>query len=232
MPDDVAESFIEQEAYDEAIDRLEKVLAIKEDPGLRLRLGTCYFREGKMGDALVHARRAAEMESDHKGDAIFLVGFCLRTLKRWRESARTYEQFALDFPDSDRVRIALFSAALCLEELDDWKGAIEFYERIGGDESDFRKAICLERGGSPDEAAAVFESFVDRYGDSPEMLKVRFRLGAMRLRQGRIEDSIRHLTEAKRLGENNFIGEIAGQLLERARAKGAETARKIRGYGA
>lgn len=230
MPDDIAERLIEENKLEDAVTRLEDVLASRDDAGLRLRLASTLFRIGKIGDALAHARRSADAESEHRADAVLLVAFCLRSLKRYRESARTYIEFAEKFPDSSNLRMARFSAALCLEELDDWRGAIEIYERISDDEAEFRRAICLERSGRPDEAAQIFEGFLDRFAESPEMLKVRFRLGSMRLRQGRIDEATKHLAETIRLGEGTFIGQLAKQLIEKAKVKAADTARKLKGY--
>ncbi|MEK8024297.1 MAG: tetratricopeptide repeat protein, partial [Candidatus Hydrogenedentota bacterium] len=151
-------------------------------------------------------------------------------LKRYRESAKMYLSYAEQFPDSPSLRLSRFSAALCLEELDDWRGAIEIYEQISDDEAEFRRAICLERSGRPDESAQIFEGFLERFAESPEMLKVRFRLGSMRMRQGRIDEAIRHLAETVRLGGDTFIGQLATQLIEKARAKAADTARKLKSY--
>lgn len=230
MADEIAERLVDEQKVDEAIARLEDVLSRAEDPGLRLRLASLQFQQGKLGDALANARRTVAVESEHREDALLLMCFSLRSLKRFRESARTYLKFAESFPNSKSVRTARFSAALCMEELDDWGGAIEIYREIGDDEAQFREAICLERNGKPDEAAAIFESFVERYADSPEMMKVRYRLGSMRLRQGRIEDAMKHLEEASRLGEGSFIGQLAVQLLDRARARQMETAKRIKNY--
>jgi tetratricopeptide (TPR) repeat protein len=230
MADEIAERLIDEEKLEEAVVRLEQVLEESPSPGTELRLGSVLFRMGKLSDALAHARRAAEPESEHREDAVLLVAYCLRSLKRFREAAKTYVAFAEGFPRSDRARMSRFSAALCLEELDDWTGAIELYAAIGDDESDFRRAICLERAGKQDEAAVIFEAFIDRHAGSPEMLKVRYRLGAMRLRQGRIEDAIRHLEETILLGGETFIGTLARQLVDRARTKAAHTQMKLKHY--
>lgn len=230
MADDIAEGLLANNKVDEAIARLEELLAGDENPGMRLRLGSICFQQGKIGDALAHARRASESESEHREDAILLVAYACRTLKRYREAARTFTDFAENFSDSKNVRTALFSAALCMEELDDWSGAIEIYSKIGDDEAQFRQAICMERGGRPDEAAAIFEMFLERHAESPELLKVRYRLGAMRLRQGRTEEAIKHLEQAVSLGSDTFIGQLANQLLDRARTKHAQMAKKLKGY--
>ncbi|RMH57619.1 MAG: tetratricopeptide repeat protein [Candidatus Hydrogenedentota bacterium] len=232
MPDEIAESLIEEEKYEEAAARLESLLEDHEDPGLRLRLATCCFRAGKLGDALANARRSAEQESEHRADAVMLVAFCLRSLKRYREAAKTYLAYAEEYgrEERERARLARFSAALCLEELDDWSGAAKLYREIDDDESLFRLGICLEKSGKPEEAYEVFERFLQRFTDSPERLKVRFRLGALRLRQGRFEEAISHLEEAVRLGEGTFLGEMAEQLLTRARAKSIDTTRKLQRY--
>lgn len=230
VQDALAEKLIDEGNYAEAIKRLEEVVERRDDPGLRLRLATCLFREGKLGDALVHSRRVSENESEHREDALLLLAWCLRSLRRWREGARTYLEFAGKYPSSNRMRIARFSAALCLEELDDWTGAIDIYKSIGDDESDFRAAICLERSGRKDEAAALFEEFLRRHSGSPEMLKVRFRLGALRLRQGKVEQAIEHLAEAASIGAGSFVGEMAQRLLDRAKVKKVEFSKKIRGY--
>lgn len=230
MPDEIAERLVDDNRIDEAIARLETVLEKKEDAGTRLRLASLQFQSGKLGDALANARHAAETESEHRKDAVLLVAYVLRNLKRYREAAKMFLSFADEFPESNEVRTARFSAALCMEELDDWGGAIEVYQLINDDESDFRRAICLERGGRPDEAAEIFEEFLARHADSPEMLKVRYRLGAMRLRQGRTEEAITHLDEAARLGPDTFIGQLATQLADRGRAKQAQVSKKLRGY--
>lgn len=230
MADEIAEKLIAEEKLEEACIRLESLLETSSDPGTELRLAGLQYRLGKLSDALAHARRAAEPESEHREDAQILVAFSLRSLHRYREASRTYLSFADLFPDSPRVRMCLFSGALCLEELDDWGGAIEIYEKIADDEADFRRAICLERNGRPDEAAVLFEAFVERHAESPEMLKVRYRLGAMRLRQNRIEDAIKHLEETIRLGEGTFIGTLAQQLVERARSKAAHVQKKLKHY--
>lgn len=230
MPDDLAEQLIEREDYAAAAERLESLLARKEDPGLRMRLATCAYRMGKFSDALVHARRCAEEESPHRADALMMAGFCLKSLKRYREASRFYLEFAEKYPSESRVRIARFSAALCLEELDDWPGAVAIYRALNDDEAEFRLAICLERSGKPDEAAQIFEAFAAKYGDSPERLKVSFRLGSMRLRQGRFDEATRHLQYVLEHGKETFIGSMAAQLIERARVKQVETARKLKKY--
>jgi tetratricopeptide (TPR) repeat protein len=230
MPDAIAEKLVEEDRLDEAIARLEEVVEKTPEPGLELRLASLQHLVGKYGDALAHARRVAGQESPHQADALLLVAYCLRSVKRWRESSRVFVMHAERWPESGRARVARFTAALCLEELDDWGGAIEIYAVIGDDEADFRRALCLERAGRPDEAIALFEEFIARHAESPEAIKVRFRIGALRLRQGRTDEAITHLTEAVRLGEETFIGQLAATLLERARTKAADVSRKLRKY--
>lgn len=230
MPDQLAEGLVEAGRTEEAIARLEALLDQGEHAGHRLRAASLLFNIGKFGDALAHARRVTDAESEHQADAVLLVAYCLRTLKRFREAAKAFLEFAERWPRSPRARIATFSAALCLEELDDWSGAIAIYESLGDDESAFRRAVCMERGGRVDEAAQLFEDFLSRHEDSPEMLKVRFRLGSMRVRQGRIEEGIRHLEETVRLGGETFIGQMARRLMDRARVRAEDMARKIKHY--
>ncbi len=230
MPDQLAEGLVEAGKIDEATSRLEQLLEREENTGYRLRLASLLFNQGKISDSLAHARRAAEPETEHQADAILLVAYGLRTLKRYREASKVFLEFADRWPQSPRSRIARFSAALCLEELDDWTGAIEQYVALGDDESDFRRAICLERGGKLDEAAQLFELFLTRHEDSPEMLKVRFRLGSMRIRQGRFDEGVRHLEETIRLGADTFIGQLAQRLIERTRVRASEMAKKLKHY--
>ncbi|HBW47857.1 TPA: hypothetical protein DEF17_08020 [bacterium] len=230
MPDELAEKYIDESNFEQAIKRLEELIAREENPGYRLRLATILFRIGKLSDALAHARRAAETDSEHKEDAVLLVGYCLRSLKRWREASKTFLNFSEEFPDSPRSRMARFSSALCLEELDDWAGAIEIYSSLSDDESTFRHAICLERSGRADDASALFESFLSRFGDSKEALKVRFRLGAMRVRQGRFEEAVRLLEDVMERGKGTFMGQIAERLIERARTKASHVAKQLRNY--
>ncbi len=244
MPDEIAEKLVDEEKPEAAIARLESVLETADNPVLRLRMASLQFRVGKVSDALAHARRAREgleaaraveggrpgADDDHLGDAVLLVSYCLRTLKRWREAARTFLEFADLRPGSPRARTCRFSAGLCLEELDDWAGAIGIYEAIGDSESEFRRAICLERNGRADEAAALFETFIERHGDTPESLKVRFRLGAMRVRQGRYEEAERHLAVVVKEGSGTFLCNIASQLIERARAKSKQVAKQLKSY--
>jgi tetratricopeptide (TPR) repeat protein len=110
VPDALAEKYIDEGNYADAIKRLEEIVDRRDDPGLRLRLATCQFREGKLGDALVHSRRVAEVDSEHREDALLLVAWCLRSLRRWRESSRTYLEFSEKFPASSRIRIARFGS--------------------------------------------------------------------------------------------------------------------------
>ncbi|MEK8022604.1 MAG: hypothetical protein AAB229_02245, partial [Candidatus Hydrogenedentota bacterium] len=88
MADEIAEQLIAAEKLEDAAKRLEDVLASHEDPGLRLRLASILFRSGKLGDALVHARRSAEVESEHRAEAVLLAAFCLRSLKRYHVENR------------------------------------------------------------------------------------------------------------------------------------------------
>lgn len=230
MPDDIAEKFIEAEAYDKAVERLKEVLEEGEDTGLRMRLASCQFRMGRSGEALANSRLAAESDSEHRLDALFLIGYILRSLKRYRESSRAYMEFAELDGKTERAEIARFSAALCLEELDDWMGAAEVFESIGTSEADFRRALCYERAGRSEEAAEMFESFLKQYDEGPELLKVRFRLGSLRMRQGRTNEAVSHLEEAKRLGEDTFIGKIAEELLEKAHSHAKDVQRKLQRY--
>lgn len=230
MPDHLAEGLVDAGKIDEAAARLEQLLEGEDNIGFRLRLASLLFNQGKIGDSLAHARRATEPETEHQADAVLLVAYCLRTLKRYREASKIFLEFADRWPQSSRARIARFSAALCLEELDDWGGAIAQYETLGDDESDFRRAICLERGGRVDEAAQLFELFLTRHEESPEMLKVRFRLGSMRIRQGMLDEGVRHLEETIRLGADTFIGQLAQRLVERTRVRATEMARKLKHY--
>lgn len=230
MSDELAESLIDDDKFDDAIKRYELLLERAEDNGHRLRLASCFFKIGKVGDALASARLVAEKENEHQEDAFLLIGFCLRSLKRWRECAKIYIAFTQKFPNSDRRRIALFSAALCLEELDDWDGAIDIYKEIKDEEGEFRQAICLERSGRNDEATALFEEFIRRHEDSPEMLKVRFKLGSMRLRQGKLDEAIEHLQEAARIGADNFVGKLAETLIEKAKTRKGDLKMKMKSY--
>lgn len=230
MADAQAEGLVDAGRVDDAVTRLEHLLELEENPGHRLRIAGLLFNQGKLGDALAHARRAMDGESEHRADAVLLAAYCLRSLKRYREASKIFLEFSTSWPDSPRARVSRFSAALCLEELDDWTGAIQIYKDLSDDEADFRQAICLERAGRIEDAAQLFESFLERYEESPEMLKVRFRLGTMRIRQGRLDEGVRHLEETVRLGSETFIGQLATRLIDRARVRATDTARKLKHY--
>ena len=118
-------------------------------------------------------------------DALNNLAFDYGEIGKHREGAKTYEDLAEILDDEDAARDALYNARVFYEKAEDWQKAIEMGTAFASRYPDavdapmvyMKTAEYHQNGGDFVSVARVYESFPERFPESPLAIEAMYRLG-------------------------------------------------------
>ena len=215
-------------------DKLNKEPFKKNAPAQRPRvhyyLGWIDATEKKHETAALHfAVTAKNPQHDLAADAALQEGFAYVSAEKFDLAAKHFPEMLRRYPKHEKIQRLTYYAGLSLAREQNWPKAGNHLRKVAdtwpdsefADQSLYELAWCERKQKREKEAVTLYERFLEKYAQSPLVVKVQSELAELNLKSGAQDMVIERLTKAlAKVADHSLKADLRYQLASAHYSKG------------